>query len=135
MTAASVAAKTRPTNGDLQDQIAEAHECIHNVGDRVDAIAYRMDAIEAAVKDKTVAVNALVSQMAATDARVDLLVQFFGLKTPSAGEQPKRRITFGSLEWWQAVLGIAGSVLGALGAWKFLFPALVALHHALLTAH
>jgi hypothetical protein len=153
MTASATPPKLRPTNADLQDQIAEAHDCIHNVGERVDELAKvveqdrnaskrrdekldaRLEAIEKATKDKTVVLDALSGQMGATDARVELLVKFFGLRTPQAGEEPRRRVTLGSLEWWQAVLGICGSVIAALGAWKYLFPALVALHHALLAAH
>lgn len=61
---------------------------------------------------------------------MDLLIKFFRLD-----QNTQANPGIFTMKWWQAAVGIVCSVLGALGAWKYLWPALVAMHHAIMAGH
>lgn len=109
MTATRFKLKTHPTNKDLQDQQAEMHDCLHNVGYRVDMLA-----------------RALGVQLPTTEEM-------------ERGVQPIVRARVGSVRPWHAVVAIVPAIVGSLGIYRVAEPAViaffVALRHALLTVH
>lgn len=118
--------KVRPTNADLQDQVAEVHDCLHQLARTVNTDRRDSKSRDTAIEGR---LNAIDIRQARQEASLDLLVKFFRL---DKGEPSPGIFT---MKWWQAAIGIVCSVLGAMGAWKYLWPALVALHHAILAGH
>ena len=114
MTVSRLEKKARPTNLDLQDQVAEVHNCLENVS-------------------KTVAVQG---------QHVVALADAMGVRLPTEAElargEPVKRIArrVGGLSPWQAAGGGAAVITCAMAAYKVIEPAivagLVALHHALM---
>lgn len=114
MTATKLAKKARPTNLDLQDQVAEVHECLNNVSETVGVQGQQLVAIADAM----------------------------GVRLPTKDEldrgEPAKRIgrRVGGLSTWQAAGGGAAVITCAMAAYKVIEPAIVAgvvaLHHALM---
>jgi hypothetical protein len=132
--------KAKPTNLDLQRQIAEVHSCTHQVGREVKELAetVRTDRHDSRGRDMILEgrLAEIDKRLARSEGSLDAMITFFGIRPSSGdGEVAKPRKTLSNLEWWQAVLGIAGSVVGALAGWKYLWPAVVAAHHAILAAN
>lgn len=114
MTVSKLPEKDRPTNRDLQKQVAEVHQCLENVGRRVDIHGQQLVSIADAM----------------------------GVRLPTEEElargEPVKRIgrRVGGLTTWQAAGGGAAVITCAMAAYKVIEPALVAgllaLHHALM---
>lgn len=109
MTATRFKPRTNPTNKDLQDQQAEMHDCLHNVG-----------------------------------FRVDMLARALGVQLPTPeemdrGVQPIVRARVGSMKPWHVIAAVVPAIVGSLGVYRVLEPAVIAffaaLRHALLTVH
>jgi hypothetical protein len=147
--------KDRPSNRDLQDRIIEVHDCTHQLAaevrqDRlesemrdqtiaaaVEKLVSRVADIERVSKDNTTATQAVASQVAAADARVGLLVDFWRVPQPSSnGVAPARRLNLASLKWWEAVIGIVCTILGSMASWKYVIPSIeagaVAFYHSIM---
>lgn len=109
MTVARFKLKANPTNKDLQDQQAEMHDCLHNVGFRVDMLA-----------------RALGVQLPTPDEM-------------ARGVEPIVRARMGSMKPWHVVAAVVPAIVGSLGIYRVVEPAVIAfftvLHHAILTAH
>jgi hypothetical protein len=114
MAATRFVKKTNPTNADLQHQIAETHECLHNVDEKVDR----------------------------QSLQVAMLASAMGIKLPTdeeleAGAEP-RKVTrrVGGLHPAQAAAILVPAVASGVGLYKFLEPAFIAffvtLHHSLM---
>lgn len=114
MTATKLVKKARPTNVDLQNQVAEVHECLENVGKTVNLQGRQLVAI--------------------ADAMGVRLPTEEELAQGGAAKRIGRRV--GGLSTWQAAGGLAAVITCALAAYKVIEPALVAgflaLHHALM---
>jgi hypothetical protein len=121
LTVSKLTKKERPTNLDLQEQVAEVHGCLENLGLRVDAQGQR-----------------LVTQGQQLVAIADAM----GVRLPTEDElargEPVKPIgrRVGGLSPWQAAGGAAAVITCAMAAYKVIEPALVAgllaLHHALM---
>lgn len=109
MTVSRFKAKANPTNKDLQDQQAEMHDCLHNVGFRVDMLARALG------------------------------VQLPSPEEMERGVQPIVRARMGSMKPWHVVIAVVPAIVGSLGIYRVAEPAViaffVALRHALLTVH
>src|SRR5262249_52845414 len=121
VTVSKLPRKARPTNLDLQEQVAEVHDCLENVSNTVKAVS------------NTVGVHGQ-QLVAIADAMGVRLPTEEELKQGGEAKRIARRV--GGLPTWQAAGGGAAVITCALGAYKVLEPAFVAgalaLHHALM---
>lgn len=117
---------TKPvTNRHLAEAYNQLHDCVHDVGRRVDAAAA---AAAAATKSSQENAVSLARVEGALGVR---------LKSPDDGakvEPVKRKLA--GVSQLTAILALIAAAVGAAGAYKYLFPALeagaMALHHALM---
>lgn len=121
MTVSKLERKGRPTNLDLQEQVAEVHECLENVGKQVDAQGQKL---------------------ATHSQHLVAIADAMGVRLPTEDElargEPVKRISrrLGGLPTWHAAAIAIGAIAAGMTIYKVLEPAVVAfglaLHHALM---
>lgn len=109
--------KAKPTNYDLQAAQLEMHDCLHKVG-----------------ADVTLA-----------NQHIALLATAMGVRLPTKEEIAGGQFTLkvarrlGGLHPWQGLAVAVPAIVGSLGLYKVIEPAIIAfgaaLHHALMTWH
>jgi len=121
VTVSKLPTKARPTNLDLQAQVAEVHQCLENVGNTVETVS------------GTVKVHGQ-QLVAIADAMGVRLPTEEELKRGGEAKRIGRRV--GGLTTWQAAGALAACITCSMAAYKIIEPAIVAgalaLHHALM---
>lgn len=104
------------TNGQIADAINRAHDCIHNVGARVDALAVTVGKNRTDAADRDQALGERMSRVEGA----------LGVATRPGRRVRRVRTKLAGLSLWQGVFSLMASMAGAAALYKFIEPAVIA---------
>ena len=126
--------KARPTNADVMAAIGELHDCVHAVGEEVQGVKREVSEVRHTQRNDSTkfdgAINAIDRRLSYMEGRSDAVAQRLGVKTVEGQPAPVQKPITSHLSWG-TTLKVATAVTALAGAYKILWPAVIAAWPAL----